>query len=409
MVLVIPAAIPGVIMTAEFTLTKLYHATPKGYACLELADRGDLPRYLLRGSVNEKPVNVPSVVIKSTSVDCGLQRKHTRAIITCQNPELPLICHCALAYLTQAMNHELIQGLNRYFGQFSSTRQLVDQLIKGKSHPQEILILLCSRIDALASTAAAEDDPRAEAFARFVSTYSGNRKLFESVSAGDLFYELDYHLWLMPGMLEKAGRLHVFSGLNEPIIKLLVASEIPLTLEEAQLLIRRIQRGLRKRFRVAPKQRRDKPEIGSHETIRSAIISEFSTRSAKPTGEVLRKALDPLISSKTLARILYEKFRCGVIHGGRVRIDEPRFFIEKSAYWVPMYSEYYGPFQFVEFPARFLASLFSDSIQHYRKRLEATGKVPPGVHFEMFPDDPLGHIELIDENLLPKGRTAVPR
>lgn len=167
------------------------------------------------------------------------------------------------------MNPELIQALDRYFDQFSCTRQLVDQLIKAKSHPQEILILLCSRIDALASTAAAEDDPRAEAFVRFVSTYGGNRKLFESVSAGDLFYELDYHLWLMPGMLEKAGRLHVFSRLNESVVKLLVGSEIPLTLEEAQLLIRRIQRGLRKRFRVAPKQRRDKPEIGSPETIKT--------------------------------------------------------------------------------------------------------------------------------------------
>jgi len=307
------------------------------------------------------------------------------------------------------MNPELSQALDRYFGQFSSTRQLVDRLIRAKSHPQEILILLCSRIDALASTAAAEDDSRAEAFVRFVSTYSGNRKLFESVSAGDLFYELDYHLWLMPGMLEKAGRLHIFSRLNEPVVKLLVGSEIPLTLEEAQSLIRRIQRGLRKRFRVAPHQRRDKPEIGSPEAIRTAIVSAFSAKPAKSTGEALKKALDPLISSKTLARILYEKFRCGVIHGGSVRIDEARFFTEKSAHRTPMYSEYYGPFQFVEFPARFLTSLFSECIQNYRKRLEATGKVPPDVHYEMFPEDPFGHAELIDEDLLPRGRIAVPR
>lgn len=314
-----------------------------------------------------------------------------------------------MAYPTDAVNPELISALNRYFDQFSSTRQLVDHLIKAKSHPQEILILLCSRIDALASTAAAEDDPRAEAFVRFVSTYSGNRKLFESVSAGDLFYELDYHLWLMPGILEKAGRLRVFSRLNEPVVKLLVGSEIPLTLEDAQLLMKRIQRGLRRHFRVAPHQRRGKPEIGSPEAIRNAIVGEFSTRPSKATGAVLRKALDPLISSKTLARILYEKFRCGVIHDGHVRIDKPRFFTEKSTYWTPMYSEYYGPFQLAEFPARFLASLLSECIQNYRKRLEATGKVPPGVHFEMFPEDPVGYAELIEEDLLPKGRVAVPR
>lgn len=74
-----------------------------------------------------------------------------------------------------------------------------------------------------------------------------------------------------------------------------------------------------------------------------------------------------------------------------------------------MYSEFYGPFQFVEFPARFLSSLLSQCIQNYRRRLEATGKVPPDVHLEMFPEDPLEYAELIDEDLLPKGRIAVPR
>ena len=159
------------------------------------------------------------------------------------------------------MNPELSQALDRYFGQFSSTRQLVDGLIKAKSHPQEILILLCSRIDALASIAATEEDSRAKAFVRFVSIYSGNRKLFESVSAGDLFYELDYHLWLMPGMLQKAGRIHVFSRLNEPVVNLLVGSEIALTLEDAQMLIRRTQRGLLIRFRVSPTSAGTSPKL----------------------------------------------------------------------------------------------------------------------------------------------------
>ena len=89
------------------------------------------------------------------------------------------------------MDNELNQSLETYFSQFSSTRELVDSLIQSKSHPQEILILLCARIDALASAAAFEEDAKANAFAHFISTYSGERGLFESVSAGDLFYELD--------------------------------------------------------------------------------------------------------------------------------------------------------------------------------------------------------------------------
>jgi hypothetical protein len=312
-------------------------------------------------------------------------------------------------YLDERMNENLSQGLDRVFGRFASTKELVDGLIRSKSHSQEILILLCSRIDALASGAAAEDEPRGRSFTGFLATYSGQPKLFDWVSAGDLYYELAYHSWLMPGMLEKPGRLRVFSRLNEPILKLLVDSDIALTQEDAQILIKRIQRGLRKHFRVAPNQPRRKQPSASVNGVRQAILDEFSGHRSRGNSEALRKALDPLVSSKTLARILYERFRCEAIHGGRVLIDETKFFSEKEPYWKPMYSEFYGPFQLVEFPAQFLASLLSDCIRNYRKRLEVTGKLPPNVHFEMFPEDPFGRLDLLDETLLPRGRTALPR
>ena len=204
------------------------------------------------------------------------------------------------------MDNELNQSLETYFSQFSSTRELVDSLIQSKSHPQEILILLCARIDALASAAAFEEDAKANAFAHFISTYSGERGLFESVSAGDLFYELDYHLWILPGMLPKAGRIHLFSRTNDTVFRLLIGSEIPLTFTDAGRLIKRIQGGLRKNFRVGPNQRQSKQVLGSIDAIRAAILQEFSGERNKLQREALRKALDPLIRSKTVASILYE-------------------------------------------------------------------------------------------------------
>jgi hypothetical protein len=98
-----------------------------------------------------------------------------------------------------------------------------------------------------------------------------------------------------------------------------------------------------------------------------------------------------------------------VIHGGKVRIDETKFFTERQPYWQPLDSEYYGPFQLVEFPAHFLAVLFAQCMQNYRKKLEATRKVPPDIHFEMFPDNLFSHLDLLDQTLLPRRRTAVPK
>jgi len=307
------------------------------------------------------------------------------------------------------MKIDLKAKLDNFFDQFSSTRELVDDLVRSKSHPQEILILLCSRIDALASNSAREDEPRQKAFTRFVTIYSGKSKTFESISIGDLYYELDYHLWLLPGMLEKAGRIQTFSRLNDPVLKLLLDSEIALTREEAKKLLERIRQALRKHFRAAPGQPLKKSPLASVREITEVLVDEFRKAHTSASKSALPKALDPLISSKTLARILYERFRCEVIHGGRVLIDEQRFFAERDPYWKPLYSEFYGSFQLIEFPAQFLTSLFSDCIRNYKKRLESSGKLPPGIHFEIFGDDIFSYLDVLDESLLPRGRMTLPK
>jgi hypothetical protein len=301
----------------------------------------------------------------------------------------------------------LKEGLGRFFDQFTPTRELVDQFIRSNSHAQELLVLLCARIDALASGSASEDEHSGDSFTGFVTTHSGRQHLFENISVGDLYYELDYHLWLLPGMIEKAGRIHIFSRINDPIKRLLVDSEIPLTLEESRRLLKRLERALRRHFRVAPGQRRRKHSVASAEAIDRAIRAEFNKQS-EDRRRALTKAITPLLKMNTVARILYRRFRCEAIHGGRVRIDEAKFFAEREPYWRPMYSDHYGPFQLIEFPAQFLATLFADCVANYRKKLEATRRVPPAIHFEMFPEDVFGHLELLDEALLPRTRIAVP-
>lgn len=303
----------------------------------------------------------------------------------------------------------LKRALDRFFDQFSSTEELVARLTQSRTHPQEVLILLCSRIDALASGAARDDEPSAKAFARFVETYGGDRRLFSSVSLGDLYYELDYHLWLSPGMIEKAGRIKTFSRVSDPILKLLVDGDIPITLNDAQRLLSQLLVALRKNFRVTPNQRKKGPALSSARSITEAIARELKHKRGAPGEEQLAKCLSPLLASKVVSRVLYERFRCEAIHGGYVRLDNSKFFDEMNPYWKPLESEYYGPFQLIEFPAKFLMALLSNCIDNYRKHLEAVGKVPPSVHFQMFPDDPLGNTEFFDESFLPAARIAVTR
>lgn len=148
----------------------------------------------------------------------------------------------------------LKDALDRYFASYNSTRALASDLIRERKNPIDVLILLCARLDALASDAVAEETPRKKAFVNFVATYGDKGELFNSVSLSDLYHELGYHRWLLEGTIPKPGRLHRFSKLDNPIIFLLEAAGLPLTFNESAVLLNTLMRVIRRRFRVMPRQ-----------------------------------------------------------------------------------------------------------------------------------------------------------
>lgn len=112
--------------------------------------------------------------------------------------------------------------------------KLAEDLLNAKSNAQEVVLLLCARIDALACCISHEHQSNRQSFASLLVNYAGHRDLMQSVSTGDLYYELGYHRWLIEGMIPKPGRLTRFSRVDDPIIHLLDRSGIPLTVEAAR-------------------------------------------------------------------------------------------------------------------------------------------------------------------------------
>ena len=133
--------------------------------------------------------------------------------------------------MAQPNNAILVDALDRYFAAYASTRELAAEFIAKRRHPVEILILLCARLDALASDAAKDGTSSRKAFTGFVTAYGGQRDLLGSVSIADLYYELSFHRWLLDGTIPKPGRLRVFSNVDEPIVHLLEDADLPLTLQ----------------------------------------------------------------------------------------------------------------------------------------------------------------------------------
>jgi len=293
--------------------------------------------------------------------------------------------------------------IDKYFDLFTPTTDLVERLIAARENAQDVLLLLCARLDALASSISSEDRSNREAFTKLVIAYGGERKLMESVSMGNLYYELGFHRWLMEGMIPKPGRIVRFSRLDDPIIDLIELSDIPLTTEAASNLLTRLMKAIERHFRCRPRQPLTKPNTVKIGALTAAIEEEFK-RSRTIEIEKVSTAIQPLLQSQTMAGLLYGNFRNAAIHGVKVNLEERQFFGEAQPYWQPLYSEYYPPFMSVKFPGPFLLRLLRNCIGSLRATWIAKGKVPTEAHCHIFGFG-LDELGMLDRTLLPTPTT----
>jgi len=129
------------------------------------------------------------------------------------------------------------------------TSVVVEKLAKSRTAAQEIIILLCARLDSLANMAFSRMTQE-ERFARFLFTYSGERQLFESVSIPDLYFFLRFQSEVLPGTIEKPGRIHVFTEDNLYFVRVLWNSGLAIDLRSARSLLRYLHQSLSTNFSV---------------------------------------------------------------------------------------------------------------------------------------------------------------
>ncbi|HEX4020013.1 MAG TPA: hypothetical protein VHX63_02620 [Acidobacteriaceae bacterium] len=294
------------------------------------------------------------------------------------------------------------EAVDAFFNLFEPTILLAEKLISARTNAQEIVLLMCARLDALASCTSREDQPNRESFIRLLVNYGGYRNLMESVSVGDLYYELGYHRWLAEGMIPRPGRLVRFSRLNDPILELLDRSNVPLTVDAVQSLLTRLMRVMSDHFRCRPGQPLRKPMTGKPKTIAEKIVVEFKHSKDVELRESICAAIEPFLRKKTVAALMYDNFRNPAVHGLKVELDEANFFNGQSPYWQSLYSDYYPPFMFVKFPGPFLLDLLRNCMRTLKEQMLSKRKLPPDVHFHAFNPDIVENIQFLDCELLPK-------
>jgi len=157
-------------------------------------------------------------------------------------------------------------------------------------------------------------------------------------------------------------------------------------------------RALQANFRVIPGQLKKKRLRARPATVTQAVVTAFRSGRVRETRDALPNALAPLLRANTLAAILYDSYRCEAIHSGEVDLDEREFFRQDRPYWRRGESDYFDPYLYVAFPAKFLARLLRDCIKTYRHHLMSKQRVPARVFFRIFEDEAYAKLEMLDED-----------
>jgi len=298
--------------------------------------------------------------------------------------------------------------LEDFFGTFRTTQRFLEQLLQTRTWPQEFLIVVCCRLDALANLAFPRwKGKQADAFAKFLLRYSGFEKKLRQISVPDLFHYLSYGKWLLPEVISEAGRLYQYSEYDEPLIRLIVDSGLPITQEAIGDFLAFALRTLKRAYRVVPNQRITGRSIAKRSEVMKCLLAAAQSPRRQKYTEPL-KATKSIIERFSLSQILYREFRCRAVHGYEVNIDEKRFFREREIYWRTVYSDLVEPGRFLEiqFPAAFILQMLRNSIDKYERELKHKKELPVEMWVEIC--DIESEIDLLDQDTLPEGRD-IPR
>jgi len=290
------------------------------------------------------------------------------------------------------------------FAEYRSTISLVEELIDRKANIYEVILLVSARLDSLANATCQEKTQRGNFF-KFVSVYSNDRDLITAVSVPDLHNYFARLLLLLPGMVEKPGRLHFFDPMKDSaFLAFLWKSELPITQEHIEALLRFVIRNIRKAYRAVPGQPRKKKQMQRLPRLHSELLDAASSYKTQKYVKAI-EAMGPILNDHMVGNLLYTDYRCAVIHDYSFEVDPALFFKEKAPYYAIFYNKYVEDRRFMlHFPAPFLLSLLRACLDNYEAKILRSLKLPSTIWYKLC--DAIEESEYLDDSTLEEGRDA---
>lgn len=292
------------------------------------------------------------------------------------------------------------------FERYDSTIQLLQNFVEKKTNTQEIILLVCARLDSLSNLAFTGKSQK-DNFTDFITHHSGRKNKLIKISVPDFFEHLGYHLWVLPGFLEKEGRFHMFDPRrDEQFVLFIWNSGIALTQDQVGYLLKFLTNTLKKRYRVSPNQPLSKDSTDTISNIITYLENEAKNHKKAFIRDAIcsNKYLLNLIKDYSIASLLYREYRCGIIHEYGVDIRSIDFFNKLDVYWQPFYNDIAQPTRRlrIQFPAQFLLKLLTDCVNSYKVQLLQTKQLP----IELFNEicDFMNELKYLDDRTIPVGK-----
>lgn len=306
------------------------------------------------------------------------------------------------------MKADLSTRIATAFLGYTETSDLVAKLFASRSNVQEIILLVCARLDSLSHLMLSDRSDK-ERFSDFLAKYSHLKDKVRLISVPDLYDALCYWLWALPGFIESPGRLHMFDpSRDERFVNFVWESNVPITEGGVGRLLGFLLRSLQRLYRVVPNQAHEKVSLAR----KADILSGLDQAATGPRSRVIREAvrhISPLLDNFSVGSLLYRTYRCGVIHEYRVGLREEDFFSCQDIHWRTVFHlwDVRSRRMEIQFPASVLLELLTSSIQNYMAELQHTRRLPADIFFEIC--DPLTELEFLNEESIPTGKDLKPR
>jgi hypothetical protein len=270
-------------------------------------------------------------------------------------------------------------AIRLYFQPLRDRLKTVGQFISERRYSHEVILLLCTYLDALAATIFGNNTPSAEArLGAFLATFSSFGQRWGHISLPD-FYNL------------------------------LVHAELWTNLYFSQLALRPPQSTLEQSLKTSGfnlKDWRQEEDVGrflKEISIKLASLGKVTAAQEAGTGMIeettllfalgprLAKALKPLIERFRVSSVLYRNLRCSSVH----ELHLPTWLTEEDSFWnghQPYFMKWKDELVFgndielltLAFPARFLLKTCEECIERVHKTLLTTRKIPVDIWYDTF-------------------------